>query len=199
MTQPTKARNDGQWALGHHEPLNPNEEFKKLEGSLDVRTRVEEIYSKQGFDSIDKTDLRGRLRWLGLYTQRKEGFDGTFTGDENVDLIEAPFFMLRVRSDGGLLTVASLRTLGQISTEFARDTADISDRQNIQYHWIRIEDMPEIWRRLESVGLITTEACGDTPRVSTAVDVNLTEEQLAEGPVLGDRRQQEGRRSPLRA
>ena len=165
MTQPTKARNDGQWALGHREPLNANEEFKKVENSLDVRTRVEEIYSKQGFDSIDKTDLRGRLRWWGLYTQRKEGFDGTFTGEENVDLIEAPYFMLRVRSDGGALTARSLRTLGQISTEFARDTADISDRQNIQYHWIRIEDMPEIWRRLDEVGLQTTEACGDCPRV----------------------------------
>lgn len=165
MTQPTKARNDGQWALGHREPLNANEEFKKVENSLDVRTRVEEIYSKQGFDSIDKTDLRGRLRWWGLYTQRKEGYDGTFTGEENVDLIEAPYFMLRVRSDGGALTARSLRTLGQISTEFARDTADISDRQNVQYHWIRIEDMPEIWRRLDEVGLQTTEACGDCPRV----------------------------------
>ena len=165
MTQPTKARNDGQWALGHREPLNANEEFKKVENSLDVRTRVEEIYSKQGFDSVDKTDLRGRLRWWGLYTQRKEGYDGTFTGEENVDLIEAPYFMLRVRSDGGALTARSLRTLGQISTEFARDTADISDRQNVQYHWIRIEDMPEIWRRLDEVGLQTTEACGDCPRV----------------------------------
>ena len=165
MTQPTKARNDGQWALGHREPLNANEEFKKVENSLDVRTRVEEIYSKQGFDSIDKTDLRGRLRWWGLYTQRKEGYDGTFTGEENVDLIEAPYFMLRVRSDGGALTARSLRTLGQISTEFARDTADISDRQNVQYHWIRIEDMPAIWRRLDEVGLQTTEACGDCPRV----------------------------------
>ena len=164
MTQ-AKPRIEGQWALGHTDPLNPNEEFKKVENSLDVRTRVEQIYSKQGFDSIDKTDLRGRMRWWGLYTQRKEGYDGTFTGEENVDLIEAPYFMLRVRSDGGALTAASLRELGAISTEFARDTADISDRQNIQYHWIRIEDMPEIWRRLDSVGLQTTEACGDCPRV----------------------------------
>lgn len=164
MTQ-AKTRIEGQWALGHTDPLNPNEEFKKVENSLDVRTRVEQIYSKQGFDSIDKTDLRGRMRWWGLYTQRKEGYDGTFTGEENVDLIEAPYFMLRVRSDGGALTAASLRELGAISTEFARDTADISDRQNIQYHWIRIEDMPEIWRRLDSVGLQTTEACGDCPRV----------------------------------
>jgi sulfite reductase (ferredoxin) len=171
MTQPTKAerpaktRSEGQWALGDTEPLNPNEVFKKEDPALNVRARVEEIYAKQGFDSIDKVDLRGRMRWLGLYTQRKEGYDGTFTGEENTDLIEAPYFMLRVRSDGGVLTAASLRMLGQISTEFARDTADISDRQNIQYHWIRIEDMPEIWRRLDSVGLQTTEACGDCPRV----------------------------------
>ena len=164
MTQ-AKSRSEGQWALGDNEPLNPNEVFKKEDPALNVRARVEEIYSKQGFDSIDKTDLRGRMRWLGLYTQRKEGYDGTFTGEENVDLIEAPYFMLRVRTDGGLLTAASLRMLGQLSTEFARDTADISDRQNIQYHWIRIEDMPEIWRRLDSVGLQTTEACGDCPRV----------------------------------
>lgn len=166
MTPPTKPkRSEGQWALGDRDPLNANEEFKKEDPALNVRARIENIYAKQGFDSIDKTDLRGRLRWWGLYTQRKEGFDGTFTGKENVDLIEAPYFMLRVRSDGGALSAAALRTLGEISREFARDTADISDRQNIQYHWIRIEDMPEIWRRLEAVGLQTTEACGDCPRV----------------------------------
>ncbi len=164
MTTP-KTRSEGQWALGDREPLNANEVFKKEDPALNVRERIETVYSKQGFDSIDKTDLRGRLRWWGLYTQRKEGFDGTFTGEDNVDLIEAPYFMLRVRSDGGALTTAALRTLGQISTEFARDTADISDRQNVQYHWIRIEDMPEIWRRLDEVGLQTTEACGDCPRV----------------------------------
>ncbi len=120
---------------------------------------------RQGFDSIDKSDLRGRFRWWGLYTQRKPGYDGTWTGDENTDMLEDEFFMLRVRSDGGALTAAALRTLGGISTEFARDTADISDRENVQYHWIRVEDMPEIWRRLDAVGLQTTEACGDCPRV----------------------------------
>src|SRR5205823_1048664 len=52
-----------------------------------------------------------------------------------------------------------------ISTELGRDVADVTDRQNIQLHWIRIEDVPEIWRRLEEVGLSSTEACGDSPRV----------------------------------
>lgn len=163
--RPAKARNEGQWALGHREPLNANEELKKAGNPLDVRERIENIYAKQGFDSIDKTDLRGRFRWWGLYTQREQGYDGTWTGDDNIDKLEAKYFMMRVRCDGGALSAAALRTLGQISTEFARVTADISDRQNVQYHWIEVENVPEIWRRLDDVGLQTTEACGDCPRV----------------------------------
>lgn len=163
--RPAKARNEGQWALGHREPLDANEELKKAGNPLDVRERIENIYAKQGFDSIDKTDLRGRFRWWGLYTQREQGYDGTWTGDDNIDKLEAKYFMMRVRCDGGALSAAALRTLGQISTEFARDTADISDRQNVQYHWIEVENVPEIWRRLDDVGLQTTEACGDCPRV----------------------------------
>lgn len=163
--RPAKARNEGQWALGHREPLNANEELKKAGNPLDVRERIENIYAKQGFDSIDKTDLRGRFRWWGLYTQREQGYDGTWTGDDNIDKLEAKYFMMRVRCDGGALSAAALRTLGQISTEFARDTADISDRQNVQYHWSEVENVPEIWRRLDDVGLQTTEACGDCPRV----------------------------------
>ena len=108
---------------------------------------------KQGFDSIDKADLRGRMRWWGLYTQREEGYDGTFTGDENIDLLEAKYFMMRVRCDAGALNAEQLRTVGGISTEFGRDTADLSDRENVQYHWIEIENVPEIWKRLEAVGL----------------------------------------------
>ncbi len=160
-----RPRGEGQWKLGHREPLNPNEQIKKDDNPLNVRARIENIYAIRGFDSIDKQDLRGRMRWWGLYTQREQGYDGTWTGDENIDVLEAKYFMLRVRCDGGALSTAALRTLGQISTEFARDTADISDRENVQYHWIQIENMPEIWKRLDAVGLQTTEACGDCPRV----------------------------------
>jgi sulfite reductase (ferredoxin) len=162
---PKRPRGEGQWALGYREPLNPNEQVKKDDNPLNVRARIENTYAVRGFDSIDKQDLRGRMRWWGLYTQREQGYDGTWTGDENIDVLEAKYFMLRVRCDGGALTTAAVRTLGEISTEFARDTADISDRENLQYHWIQIENMPEIWKRLTAVGLQTTEACGDCPRV----------------------------------
>ncbi|PZG04413.1 sulfite reductase, partial [Micromonospora craterilacus] len=162
---PRRARGEGQWALGHREPLNPNERIKKDDDPLNVRHRIENIYAHRGFAAIDPQDLRGRFRWWGLYTQRKAGIDGGRTAVLEPHELEDEFFMLRVRVDGGQLDLAQLRTIAEISREFARDTADITDRQNIQYHWIRVEDMPEIWRRLESVGLQTTEACGDCPRI----------------------------------
>jgi sulfite reductase (ferredoxin) len=158
-------RGQGQWALGYREPLNPNEQVKKDSNPLTVKQRVLDIYSKQGFASIDGADLRGRLRWYGLYTQRAEGIPGGKTAVLQPEELEAPYFMLRVRIDGGRLTSQQLRVIGEISTELGRDVADVTDRQNVQLHWIRIEDVPEIWRRLEEVGLSTTEACGDSPRV----------------------------------
>ncbi|MEU9619272.1 nitrite/sulfite reductase [Streptomyces sp. NPDC088251] len=158
-------RGEGQWAVGHHTPLNGNEQFKKDDDGLNVRTRIETIYAKRGFDSIDPNDLRGRMRWWGLYTQRKPGIDGGKTAVLEPEELDDKYFMLRVRIDGGRLTTTQLRVIGEISQEYARGTADITDRQNIQLHWIRIEDVPAIWEKLEAVGLSTTEACGDCPRV----------------------------------
>lgn len=158
-------RGEGQWALGYREPLNKNEENKKNDDGLNVRQRIIDIYSKAGFDSIDPADLRGRFRWFGLYTQRAPGIDGGKTAVLEPEELDDRYFMLRVRIDGGQLSVAQLRTIGEISTTYARDTADITDRQNVQLHWIRIEDVPAIWEKLEAVGLSSTEACGDTPRV----------------------------------
>ncbi|MCL6299173.1 nitrite/sulfite reductase [Streptomyces kronopolitis] len=158
-------RGEGQWAVGHHTPLNGNEQFKKDDDGLNVRTRIETIYAKSGFDSIDPNDLRGRMRWWGLYTQRKPGIDGGKTAILEPEELDDKYFMLRVRIDGGRLSVAQLRAIGEVSEQYARGTADITDRQNIQLHWIRIEDVPAIWEKLEAVGLSTTEACGDCPRV----------------------------------
>ncbi|QSY50536.1 MULTISPECIES: nitrite/sulfite reductase [Streptomyces] len=175
-------RGEGQWAVGHFTPLNGNEQVKKDDDGLNVRTRIETVYSKAGFHSIDPSDLRGRMRWWGLYTQRKPGIDGGKTAVLEPEELDDEFFMLRVRIDGGRLTTAQLRVVGEVSQEFARGTADITDRQNIQYHWIRIEDVPEIWRRLEAVGLSTTEACGDTPRVILGSPVaGIAEDEIVDG------------------
>ncbi|WP_328548404.1 nitrite/sulfite reductase [Streptomyces platensis] len=179
-------RGEGQWAVGHFTPLNGNEQFKKDDDGLNVRTRIETIYAKAGFDSIDPNDLRGRMRWWGLYTQRKPGIDGGKTAILEPEELDDKYFMLRVRIDGGRLTTEQLRVIGEISQEFARGTADITDRQNVQYHWIRIEDVPEIWQRLEAVGLSTTEACGDTPRVILGSPVaGIAKNEIIDGtPVI---------------
>src|SRR5215467_13437047 len=160
-----RSRGEGQWAMGHREPLNPNERTKKDDDGLNVRARIESIYAHRGFASIDPADLRGRMRWWGLYTQRKPGIDGGRTAVLEPHELDDEYFMLRIRIDGGQLDLAQLRAVAQVSTVYGRDTADLTDRQNVQLHWIRIEDVPAIWQALEAVGLSTTEACGDTPRV----------------------------------
>jgi sulfite reductase (ferredoxin) len=165
LRTPRTDRSHGQWAVDGRAPLNANEAMKQAGGGLEVRERIENVYAKDGFASIPDDDLHGRFRWWGLYTQRRPGIDGGRTASLEPHELSDEYFMLRVRLDGGALDLDQLRTLAAISLDFARGTADISDRQNIQYHWIRVEDVPEIWRRLEAVGLQTTEACGDTPRV----------------------------------
>ena len=131
-----------------------------------VRQRIIDIYQHTGFAGIDPADLRGRFRWYGLYTQRAPGIPGGRTAILEPEELEDEYFMLRVRIDGGALTSRAAAGDRRASRPtYGRDVADITDRQNIQLHWIRIEDVPEIWEQLEAVGLYTTEACGDTPRV----------------------------------
>jgi sulfite reductase (ferredoxin) len=160
-----QGRGDGQWALGYREPLNANEEVKKNDDGLNVRDRIINVYAKRGFDSIDPADLRGRFRWFGLYTQRRQGISGGKTATLEPAELDDRFFMMRIRIDGGQLSSEQLGCVAGISRRFARGTADVTDRQNIQLHWVQIEDVPQIWGELDAVGLSTTEACGDTPRV----------------------------------
>ena len=162
--QPRK-RGEGQWGLGYHEPLNVAEQTKKEDDGLNVRERIERIFAPGGFRSIGKQDLRSRMRWWGLYTQRKQGVPGERTGSSEPEELEDEYFMMRIRIDGGRMTTEQLRTIAWASEVFGRDLADVTDRQNVQLHWIRVEDVPEIFGRLEATGLTTSEACGDTPRV----------------------------------
>ncbi len=186
-----RKRGEGQWALGYREPLNKNEETKRNDDGLNVRQRIIDIYSKYGFDSIDPADLRGRFRWYGLYTQRRPGIDGGKTAVLEPEELDDRYFMLRVRIDGGRLSNDQLRVIAYISRRYARGTADVTDRQNIQLHWIEIENVPDIWEALESVGLSTTEACGDTPRVIlgcplAGIDANEIIDGTAEIAAIGE-------------
>ena len=169
MGAPTKARPrakkpEGQWLVDGKAPLNHDEEIKQESPVLDVKQRVIDTYSKGGFDSIDREDLYPRFKWLGLYTQRKQNLGGEFTGEDN-GVLEDKYFMMRIRFDGGICSTAQARAVGELSRDYARSTVDLTDRQNIQFHWVRIEDVPAIWEKLEEHGLNTWDACGDVPRV----------------------------------
>ena len=170
VTAPTKTakprakKPQGQWLIDGTAPLNHDEEIKQASPVLDVKQRVIDTYSKGGFDSIDREDLYPRFKWLGLYTQRKQNLGGEFTGEDN-KVLEDKYFMMRIRFDGGICSTAQARAVGKLSRDYARSTVDLTDRQNIQFHWVRIEDVPAIWEKLEANGLNTWDACGDVPRV----------------------------------
>ncbi len=179
-------KGQGQWALGYREPLNPNERAKRDDDGLNVRRRIIDIYQHTGFAGIDPVDLRSRMRWYGLYTQRAPGIPGGRTAILEPEDLEDEYFMMRIRIDGGALRADQLAVIGEVSTRYGRDLADITDRQNVQLHWIRIEDVPAIWAKLEAVGLSTTEACGDTPRVMLGCPLEGVAEDsvLDAGPAL---------------
>src|SRR5687768_5629867 len=123
-------RAGGERARGYREPLNASERVKRDDDGLNVRTRIVGRYAREGFRAIHPDDLRGRFRWWGLYTQRRTGAHG------DVEEVEDEHFMMRVRIPGGRLTSAQLRVIGEISVRHGRGVADVTDRQNVQFHWI---------------------------------------------------------------
>jgi sulfite reductase beta subunit-like hemoprotein len=123
------------------------ERIKREKDGLDVLADIVR-YAQTGFSAIEQDDS-DRFKWYGLYTQRPA---------------EEGFFMMRVRVPGGQLTADQLETLGRLSVQYARSTGDITTRQCIQLHYIRIEDVPHIFAELDKAGLTTQETCGDVVR-----------------------------------
>ena len=166
-TRPARAsRDEGQWALGSTTPLNANEEFKIDDDGLNVRERIETVYSREGFASIPADDLRGRMRWWGLYTQRRPGIDGGRTASLPAEELDDEYFMLRIRSDGGALSSAQLHARSPASPPSSpagprtSPTARTSSCTGSGSRTSRRSG--GAWR---PSGLSSTEACGDTPRV----------------------------------
>jgi ferredoxin-nitrite reductase len=145
-------------SLREGQRLNKVEKIKLERHPLEVREAIVDRYSKD-LSSMDEVPGEvERLKWVGIYPQ-KQGGDA---------------FMLRIKVPGGVLTSEQARVVGQIAVEFAHGSIpnphfgnnflDLTTRQDIQMHWIRMEDVPEIWRRLEEVGMTTVQACGDSAR-----------------------------------
>ncbi|MFC7176576.1 nitrite/sulfite reductase [Halosegnis marinus] len=148
----------------------------------EVRDRLLE-FAEEGWESIpedEHDEWFERFKWWGLYHQRK--------GQES-------YFMMRIGTPNGVLEPGQLEVVADVADEFARGPADNPEfggavcdwttRQSIQLHWIKLEDIPEIWDRLESVGLSTQQACGDSWRniVGCPVAGKDTEEFVDAWPV----------------
>jgi len=129
-----------------------NERLKKEKNGLDVLKDIY-LYAVLG-EEISPEDII-RFKWYGLYTQNRN------LQDEDDNTL---YFMLRVKLEHGSMNLEQMREVSKISHEYARGTADFTTRQDIQFHYIRVIDLPEVFRRLNEVGLSTVFAAGDVPR-----------------------------------
>lgn len=136
------------WAQPGKPPLSKFEQYKLTTDGFDALQRIYAWSEKGNFSEASEDDMK-LCRWFGLY-QQKPNADG--------------FFMLRVKVPGGQASPLQLRTLAEISEKYGRGLADITTRQTIQFHWLRIEHIKPIFQTLEKVGLFCQFACGDTPR-----------------------------------
>jgi sulfite reductase (ferredoxin) len=136
------------------------ERLKRCKNAWDHLDEIRE-FARLGFESIPPEWFSTYFRTWGVYAQ---GDGAGATGGSGGEGRAVPFFMLRIRVPNGLLTSTQLRTIAALSDEHGNGVADITVRQNIQLHWLKIESLPEVFERLQSVGLRTTGACGDVVR-----------------------------------
>ncbi|HWQ70020.1 MAG TPA: ferredoxin--nitrite reductase [Patescibacteria group bacterium] len=126
--------------------MNKIEELKIERDGLDVGKKIE-TFAQQGWETIPEGDIE-RLKWHGIFARKHT----------------PGFFMMRIRIPNGIASVDQARMLAQISRQFGRGLMDITTRQQLQLRWIRIEQVPEILRRLQEAGLTSLQTGMDTIR-----------------------------------
>jgi len=123
---------------------------------------VEEIraFARNGHASIPP-EWSTYFRWWGIYSQG----DGLgVTGGKGGEGKATEYFMMRVGIPNGILRSEQARALAEIARIHGRNLADITVRQNIQFHWLTIESLPQVMETLDAVGLSPKSACGDVVR-----------------------------------
>jgi sulfite reductase (ferredoxin) len=129
--------------------LNPWEAYAEIER-----------FAREGHAAIPP-EWATYFRWWGIYSQ---GDGAGAVGGSGGEGKATPFFMIRVRVPNGILAAPQLRTLADLSERHARSLADLTVRQNVQLHWITIEDLPAVMHALWRSGLTSLGACGDVTR-----------------------------------
>ncbi|WP_187647774.1 nitrite/sulfite reductase [Nitrosophilus labii] len=136
------------------------ERLKRQKDGLDV---LKDIYRYAKEDiPMDPEDI-DRLKWYGLYTQNR-----TLQPESD----PTQYFMLRVKIEKGVLNKEQIKTLGEISVKYAKNSADFTTRQDLQFHWIKMKDVPDIFEKLQKSGLSTCMAAGDVVRNTVTCPLN---------------------------
>ncbi|MGA7886005.1 MAG: nitrite/sulfite reductase [Acidobacteriaceae bacterium] len=162
---------------------NKAQKAERLKREKNPWEAIEEIraFARNGRSSIPE-EWNTYFRWWGIYTQ---GDGAGVTGGKGGEGKATEYFMLRVGVPNGILTARQARVLGEIAQRHGRNLADITVRQNIQYHWLTIESLPEIMESLEAVGLSPKGACGDVVRNVTGCPVaGIAHDELVDASPL---------------
>lgn len=139
---------------------NKFERLKSEKDGLAVKAELEE-FARIGWEAMDETDREHRLKWLGVFFRP----------------VTPGRFMMRLRAPSGITNSGQLRVLGDIIQRYGDEgTADITTRQSIQLRGIRIEDLPDIFRKMEAVGLTSMQSAMDNVRNITGSPVAGIEE-----------------------
>jgi len=150
--------------------MNKYETIKNEKDGLDVYDALIRA-TRDGWETLDENDVT-RLKWYGLYTHNTE--DGNF--------------MLRIKVIQGILSGEQAEVFADIAEQYGRGFLDATTRQCIQIHWIQLEQVPDIFRRLEAAGLTTVGACGDITRnVVGCTLAGIAHDQVADGYAVADR------------
>lgn len=125
--------------------------FEKIKAEKDGLVLKQELdyLAEIGWEAMEEADRDFRLRVLGLFYRS----------------VTPGRFMLRMRLANGIITTSQMRVLAEIVQHYGDEgNADITTRQNIQLRQIRIEDVPDIFRKLKSVGLTSVQSGVDNVR-----------------------------------
>ncbi|HMF92236.1 MAG TPA: nitrite reductase, partial [Candidatus Angelobacter sp.] len=118
-------------------------------------------FAAQGYAAVPEAWIKTYFRWWGVYTQ---GDGAGALGGSGGEGKAVPYFMLRIRLANGFLTSRQLHVIAGLSEKYARGSADITVRQNIQLHWVTLQDLPEVLQALFDAGLTSMSTCGDVTR-----------------------------------
>ncbi|MDX6513927.1 MAG: hypothetical protein QOE36_3431, partial [Gaiellaceae bacterium] len=132
---------------------NPVERLKREKAPLGIRDELPALIAL-GYESVPEEDVV-RLQWWGLYHDKPK--IGTF--------------MLRLKIPSGIVSAAKLRAIGEVSNRYGRGDGELSTRQCIQLHWLKLAELPNVFADLDAAGITTAGGCGDTVRNITGCPV----------------------------